>query len=92
MFKLSDLKIKQKFVFLFLLVAATLEAEELHSGHWKQLSGRRFDKNGNRLNESNSSDKKSYAVWIGERVSLAHQSLVHGPAWIGNGTFIGKQL
>ncbi len=36
-------------------------------------------------------DGKKYAVYIGERVSLAHQSQVHGPAYVGNDTFIGMQ-
>lgn len=34
---------------------------------------------------------KQYAVYIGKRVSLAHQSQVHGPARIDDGTFIGMQ-
>ena len=34
---------------------------------------------------------KKYAVFIGERVSLAHQAHVHGPASIGNDTFVGMQ-
>lgn len=32
-----------------------------------------------------------YSVHIGENVSLAHQSQVHGPAKIGNNTFVGMQ-
>lgn len=32
-----------------------------------------------------------YSVYVGERVSLAHQSQVHGPAFVGNDTFIGMQ-
>lgn len=36
-------------------------------------------------------DGKKYAVYIGERVSLAHQSQVHGPSSVGNDTFIGMQ-
>lgn len=32
-----------------------------------------------------------YAVFIGEQVSLAHQSQVHGPALIGDRTFVGMQ-
>jgi carbonic anhydrase/acetyltransferase-like protein (isoleucine patch superfamily) len=36
-------------------------------------------------------DGKKYAVYVGERVSLAHQSQVHGPAYVGNDTFIGMQ-
>lgn len=32
-----------------------------------------------------------YSVHIGENVSLAHQSQVHGPAKIGDNTFLGMQ-
>lgn len=34
---------------------------------------------------------KKYSVYIGDRVSMAHQSQVHGPALVGNDTFIGMQ-
>lgn len=34
---------------------------------------------------------KKYSVYVGERVSLAHQAQVHGPAYVGNDTFIGMQ-
>lgn len=36
-------------------------------------------------------DGKKYAVYVGERVSLAHQSQIHGPSHVGNDTFIGMQ-
>lgn len=36
-------------------------------------------------------DGKKYAVYIGAHVSLAHQSQVHGPAAVGDHTFIGMQ-
>ena len=68
-----------------------LEAEEYHGGHWVALGGRRFSANGRRLGPEESSDTTGYTVWIGKRVSLAHQSLVHGPAWVGDDTFIGMQ-
>lgn len=32
-----------------------------------------------------------YSVYIGENVSLAHQSQIHGPAKVGNNTFVGMQ-
>ncbi|MCD4703536.1 MAG: carbonic anhydrase [Methanosarcinaceae archaeon] len=32
-----------------------------------------------------------YSIYIGERVSLAHQSQIHGPALIGDDTFVGMQ-
>jgi len=34
---------------------------------------------------------KKYAVYIGKSVSLAHQSHIHGPAKVGDETFIGMQ-
>jgi carbonic anhydrase/acetyltransferase-like protein (isoleucine patch superfamily) len=36
-------------------------------------------------------DGKKYAVYVGAHVSLAHQSQVHGPAAVGDHTFIGMQ-
>lgn len=36
-------------------------------------------------------DGKKYAVFVGKRVSLAHQAQVHGPAAVGDDTFIGMQ-
>ena len=34
---------------------------------------------------------RKYAVYVGDRVSLAHQCQIHGPAKVGNDTFIGMQ-
>jgi len=34
---------------------------------------------------------KKYAVYVGKRVSLAHQAQIHGPALVGEDTFIGMQ-
>lgn len=36
-------------------------------------------------------DGEKYAVYVGARVSLAHQAQIHGPARIGSGSFIGMQ-
>jgi len=36
-------------------------------------------------------DGKKYAVYVGNRVSLAHQVQIHGPAYVGDSTFIGMQ-
>jgi carbonic anhydrase/acetyltransferase-like protein (isoleucine patch superfamily) len=36
-------------------------------------------------------DNKKYAVYVGKGVSLAHQSQVHGPVYVGDGTFVGMQ-
>ncbi len=32
-----------------------------------------------------------YAVYVGKRVSLAHQCQIHGPAFVGDDSFIGMQ-
>ncbi len=34
---------------------------------------------------------KKYAVYIGRKVSLAHQVQIHGPAYVGNETFVGMK-
>lgn len=34
---------------------------------------------------------KKFAVYVGSRVSLAHQCQIHGPAYVGDGSFIGMQ-
>ncbi len=34
---------------------------------------------------------KKYAVYVGNRVSLAHQVQVHGPSVIGDDTFVGMK-
>ncbi|HJH31281.1 MAG TPA: carbonic anhydrase [Methanosarcinaceae archaeon] len=36
-------------------------------------------------------DGEKYAVYVGDRVSMAHQSHIHGPSKVGNDTFIGMQ-
>jgi carbonic anhydrase/acetyltransferase-like protein (isoleucine patch superfamily) len=36
-------------------------------------------------------ENKKYAVYVGKGVSLAHQSQVHGPAYVGDDTLIGMQ-
>ena len=35
---------------------------------------------------------RKYALYVGNRVSLAHQCQIHGPAKIGDDTFIGIKL
>ncbi|MEI6330358.1 MAG: ribulose bisphosphate carboxylase small subunit [Pseudanabaena sp. ELA645] len=34
-------------------------------------------------------DSQEYSVWIGDRTSITHMALVHGPAYIGNDCFVG---
>lgn len=39
--------------------------------------------------ESISVGSKSYSIYIGNRVTCAHDSLIHGPCFVGNRCFIG---
>ncbi len=57
----------------------------------KNIDGRRFSENGDRLLANDSRFDQGYAIFIGNKVSLAHDSMVHGPAWIGNNTFVGMK-
>jgi carbon dioxide concentrating mechanism protein CcmM len=34
-------------------------------------------------------DGKKYSVWIGDSTSITHMALIHGPAYVGDGCFIG---
>lgn len=34
-------------------------------------------------------DGNSYSVWIGNNTSITHMALIHGPAYVGDGCFIG---
>lgn len=36
-------------------------------------------------------DGKKYSVYVGKRVSLAHQVQIHGPAYVGDDTFVGMK-
>jgi len=69
------------------VVLHALETEELaESGEWEFVNGRQFTAEGERV-----SDGSGYSVYVAERVSLAHQAQIHGPAFVGHDTFIGMQ-
>jgi len=57
----------------------------------KNIDGMRFSSDGQRLDGDDPRFATGYAIWLGERVSLAHGSQVHGPAWVGDDTFIGME-
>ena len=54
----------------------------------RNIDQRRFSNDGDKLSADDPRFDKGYAIFIGDRVSLAHDSMVHGPAWIGNNTFV----
>lgn len=50
---------------------------------------KRFSQDGERLLGNDARFDQGYAIFISGNVSLAHDSIVHGPAWIGNNTIVG---
>src|SRR5574339_878786 len=57
----------------------------------KNLDNKRFTKDGELLLGNDTRFQEGYSVFVGERTSLAHGTLVHGPAYIGNDTFVGME-
>jgi carbonic anhydrase len=59
----------------------------------KNFDQRLFNKEGERIsiNDSRTVQEGEYSVFVGNRSSLAHDAMIHGPAWIGNDTFIGMK-
>jgi carbon dioxide concentrating mechanism protein CcmM len=55
------------------------------------IDGRRFSAQGERLNATDPIFAQGYSIYVGDSVSLAHGALVHGPAWVGNNTFVGME-
>jgi carbonic anhydrase len=67
----------------------------LHSlettAHGKNLDDRRYSAEGVLLKANDTGFKNGFAIHIGDKVSLAHGVQVHGPAYIGNDTFVGMK-
>jgi carbonic anhydrase/acetyltransferase-like protein (isoleucine patch superfamily) len=57
-----------------------IHALETTNDRGAEIPGRTYEVNGSK-----------YAVYIGKRVSMAHQSQVHGPAYIEDDVFVGMQ-
>ncbi|HKO64037.1 MAG TPA: hypothetical protein VJU13_02450 [Candidatus Nitrosocosmicus sp.] len=55
------------------------------------LDDRRFASNGDRLLGNDTRFDHGYSVYVGENASLAHGVLIHGPAYVGNNTFVGME-
>ncbi len=55
------------------------------------LDDRRFASNGDHLLGNDTRFDNGYSVYVGENVSLAHGVLIHGPAFVGNNTFVGME-
>ena len=53
----------------------------------KNIDGRRYSEAGDRLMANSSQYIEGYSVFVGTNTSLAHDSMVHGPAWVGKQYF-----
>lgn len=61
------------------------------TSHGKNIDERRYSAEGSLLKANDTIFKNGFAVYIGDKVSLAHGIQVHGPAYIGNDTFVGMK-
>src|SRR6187200_574121 len=59
------------------------------TSHGKNIDDRRYSAEGSLLKANNSEFKNGFAIYVGDKVSLAHGVQVHGPVYIGNDTFVG---
>ena len=58
------------------------------TAHGKNIDDRRYSAQGSLLKANDTTFKNGFAINIGDKVSLAHGVQVHGPAYVGNDTFV----
>jgi carbon dioxide concentrating mechanism protein CcmM len=61
------------------------------TSHGKNIDDRRYSAEGSLLKGNDTGFKNGFAIYVGDKVSLAHGVQVHGPAYIGNDTFVGMK-
>ena len=61
------------------------------TAHGKNIDDRRYSAQGSLLKANDTAFKNGFAIYIGDKVSLAHDVQVHGPAYVGNDTFLGMK-
>jgi carbon dioxide concentrating mechanism protein CcmM len=61
------------------------------ASHGKNIDDRRYSSEGSLLKANDTGFKKGFAIYVGDKVSLAHGVQVHGPAYVGNDTFVGMK-
>jgi carbonic anhydrase len=57
----------------------------------KNIDDRRYSAEGSLLKGDDTGFKNGFAIYVGDKVSLAHGVQIHGPAYIGNDTFVGMK-
>jgi carbonic anhydrase len=61
------------------------------TAHGKNIDDRRYSAQGSLLKANDTAFKNGFAIYIGNKVSLAHSVQIHGPAYVGNDTFVGMK-
>lgn len=61
------------------------------TSHGKNIDDRRYSAEGSLMKGNDTGFKNGFAIYVGDKVSLAHGVQVHGPAYIGNDTFVGMK-
>jgi carbonic anhydrase len=61
------------------------------TAHGKNIDDRRYSAQGSLLKANDTAFKNGFAIYIGDKVSLAHSVQIHGPAYVGNDTFVGMK-
>ncbi len=59
------------------------------TSHGKNIDDRRYSAEGSLLKGNSSEFRNGFAIYVGDKVSLAHGVQVHGPVYIENDTFVG---
>jgi carbon dioxide concentrating mechanism protein CcmM len=59
------------------------------TSHGNNIDDRRYSSDGTILKANDTNFKNGFAIFVGDKVSLAHDVQIHGPAFIGNDTFVG---
>jgi carbonic anhydrase len=61
------------------------------TAHGKNIDDRRYSAQGSLLKANDTAFNTGFAIYVGEKSSLAHGVQVHGPVYIGNDTFVGMK-
>jgi carbon dioxide concentrating mechanism protein CcmM len=59
--------------------------------HGNNIDDRRYSAQGSLLKANDTAFKNGFAIYISDKVSLGHGAMVHGPAYVGNDTFVGMK-
>jgi carbonic anhydrase len=61
------------------------------TAHGKNIDDRRYSAQGSLLKANDTAFNTGFAIYVGDKVSLAHGVQIHGPAYVGNDTFVGMK-